>query len=63
MKKVKMFLPIMIVILGGLIMVTAGINNYPGTGILHSMAEMRWWGFIGLVMMIIGVVFPFIKIR
>jgi hypothetical protein len=49
----KAFMPMFILIFGGLIMVGAGVNNVPHvTSIFPAMLGMKWFGWIGVALQI-----------
>ena len=54
--------PVWIAIVGTLIMIFAGVNDCRGCSFFQNFAYMDWWGWIGLILVVTGLVYGFRRI-
>ena len=54
--------PVIVAIVGGLIMIWAGVNDCPGCRFWESLKSMDSWGWIGYGLVVIAITFGLIRI-
>lgn len=60
-KTLAALIPMLMMISGALIIVFAGANVNPmQSNILDSMIQMAWWGWFGMILLIVGLISGFL---